>query len=502
MTFSVKIFFLLFVAVSVVNSQNYDVDPVAKFTFNNGMAIDEISNTKIKTASILYTSDRFGNEKSACYLHGSQGSYLNLGTGKTLKPTKGTISLWVNINYPTENGVGYLMNPIILTKNRNGDDFYEGYTMAYYIQSKKIGVATSLSEKNQVNLSSSDSILLNKWMHLVMTYDNQYLKFYINGNLEASIGKNFESEFSPTDSVMIGNSANKKNDRYLCGTVDDILIYNRVLNENEIKELYEQPNPNRVQIYLNWIKISFSIAFFFAILVWYFVRRYKKEMIKKEEWNQTRARLNELETKAIRMQMNPHFIFNSLNSLQRFILESDIEKAHEYLSRFSIILRKLLESSESESISLQEELEILDAYISIEKMRFGESFDYQINSEFTSQNKIFIPFMLIQPIVENAIWHGLLPKVGSKKLRISILQCDNERLVCEVEDNGVGRKDISNVNLSTNKKRSMATEFIRQRFANLKKVIGIEGKIIITDKKKSSGESDGTLVTLIIPILK
>lgn len=476
---------------------------VGEFNFNNAVFRNEITQKKMRGAGFLLVNDRFGNSRSACYLHGSPGSFINLGDDQSLKPEKGTISMWVSVEIIVLGGTGYEFNPIILTKNRQLDSFYEGYTLSIDINNGKLCSATSEGEKLQVRLNSAEPLSKNEWHHLALTYDDAELSLYIDGKLEARVAKNFRSVFSATDSVVIGHSANKKNERFFCGKVDDIRIYNRVLSPSEVHELYLQPDPNRYRIYAKWFFWLLGCCVTVVGAVWIALRRYKKQIKTQQEHNQTLARLNELETLAIRMQMNPHFIFNSLNSLQRYILESDMEKAHNYLSRFSTLLRKVLESSNSENISLYEEMEILNNYVQIEKVRFENSFSFTLQSTVTEPQKIHIPFMLIQPLVENAIWHGLLPKRGEKKLRISFSLKAPNQLLCEVEDNGVG---LTNQKAGTGadalKKKSQGLTFIKQRLEILNKVTGITCGIEMKDLRNEKNECEGSRVIVTIPILK
>ena len=469
-----------------------------KFTFDHKSLLNEVSGRPVIAIGNFFADDRFGNEESAVFLSGNVGSYINLGTEDSLKPIKATIALWINMEAVVYRGSGYKVNPIIVTKNRISDDFFEAYCIMYYYPTDRFFASTGLSEENQVCIFSKTGVNLGKWQHLVMAYDNDSLHFYIDGVLQSSILKTFKNSYLKGDSVMLGNSANKKNGRYFNGLIDDIYIYDRVLNANEVKQLYEQPNPNRTSIILKWLFTVIGSAFGIFLIVLFFVKRQKKIFKKEKERIDLKTRLQEMETKAIRLQMNPHFIFNTLNSLQRIILEGNIVKANDYLSKFSVMLRRILESYDSDNISLKEELEILETYINIEKVRFGNSFEYTIHSDVKNPEAVFIPFMLIQPIIENAIWHGLLPKTGVKKLVITF--ADNTGFItCKVDDNGVGIDAKKQESLLTTRKRSMALEFIKQRLSVLAEVTLIKGAISITNKRNNMGNNEGTLVELRIP---
>ncbi len=496
--------FLTLVSLSFAQE---DTSVTARIDFDKGVGLNEISGKSVKLVNALFVNDRFGNKRSAAYMHGSPGSYLNLGTGKELKPENGSISLWFKIEVVIPSGKGYFFDPIILTKNgvldslgRN-DDFFEAYAMSYDLNVHRLTVASTQSELLQVNAHSIDTVILYKWHHAVMTYDFNYLSLYVDGVLNARLPKNFKTVFSPTDSVMVGNTANKKNDRYFCGAVDDIIIYNRVISPDEVKDLYNAPNPNRISKYLEWIKWLLLALCILLLLTWQISRRLKKSVEKQKEKNKIEARMNELETRALRTQMNPHFMFNALNTLQRFILEEDIINANSYLVKFSGLLRKLLDSSSSESISIKEEMEILSDYIEIEKLRFDKSFEFKMACDFAETDKVFIPFMLIQPFVENAIWHGLLPKEGQRRLTVNFLDKDDKTLLCKIEDNGVGRKH-SLSQKDPFRKKSMAIEFVKQRLEIIGKANNIEVSLVIIDKETVEGKSDGTLIEITLPKFK
>lgn len=242
------------------------------------------------------------------------------------------------------------------------------------------------------------------------------------------------------DSIIIGNSANKKNERYLCGSVDDISIYDRVISREEVSVLYEAPNPNRYNIYFKWLTALFVFVIILLIISKVISRRLQIKLKKEQEKNEITAKLNKLETKVIRTQMNPHFMFNSLNTLQRFILEKDMDSAHLYLTKFSKLLRKILESSTSDSMSLSEEIEILNHYVELECLRSENSFSYQIINKVQNPEKTLIPIMLVQPFVENAIWHGLMAKKENRQLTVTFESFDDARISCTVDDTGVGRE--------------------------------------------------------------
>jgi len=173
-----------------------------------------------------------------------------------------------------------------------------------------------------------------------------------------------------------------------------------------------------------------------ALVVTYF----KIRIINLTKRNQLEKLLKASEITAIKAQMNPHFIFNALNSIQDLILQNDIRASSLYLGRFSELLRQVLEMSGKETVSLQEEIRILEVYLELEKLRFESNFNYQITTERipVGASQILIPSMIIQPYIENSVKHGLLHKSGNKMLTVHFAAGETD-IRCIITDNGVGR---------------------------------------------------------------
>ncbi|MBL7900741.1 MAG: histidine kinase [Bacteroidia bacterium] len=474
------------------------IQPIAKFTFDASSDIDLVNQRKVKMHGYSYCEDRFGNPKHAIYLFGNEYSYLNLGNYKELKPLEGSISLWVKIQVPVATGYGFEANPILLTKNSNNNDFFEAYGIYLDLKNNMINASSAKDSLEQVRLFCKSPLSFSDWHHLVLVYNNNFMTLYFDGELQSRIVKPFSTYFQETDSVLVGVSANKKNKRYMEGAVDDIQFFDVALNDKQVDALYRAPNPNRFRLYLDWALRALAIVVFIAFLVWLITKRYRTQLKKERERDQLNAHLNALETKAIRTQMNPHFMFNSLNTLQRFILEKDFDNAHVYLTKFSRLLRKMLESSTAELISLSEEINLLDHYIELENLRSDNSFEYKIINTVPGAENTFIPIMLIQPFVENAIWHGIMAKKENRKLSITFKELDAQRIQCIVDDNGVGREE-SLKHKDPFKKKSLATEFIKQRLELIQKSGGIPCSFEIIDKKDQDLKSLGTTVVITLP---
>jgi sensor histidine kinase YesM len=169
---------------------------------------------------------------------------------------------------------------------------------------------------------------------------------------------------------------------------------------------------------------------------------------------------------ALRAQMNPHFIFNCLSSINKFILKNDTDTASDYLTRFSRLIRQSLTNSQLSSIPLSDEIEMLRLYLDMERLRFSESFSYNIIYENTIEPEtIYIPPMLLQPFCENAIWHGLMHKEGQGKLEV-IMSLQNGELQCIIADNGIGREKAAELKSKLNgKQKSFGLKITTERLA-------------------------------------
>lgn len=205
----------------------------------------------------------------------------------------------------------------------------------------------------------------------------------------------------------------------------------------------------------------------------------------------------ELEQKALRMQMNPHFIFNALNTIKGYYSEGNDDKASDYISNFSMLLRMLLENTEP-TIPLFTEIKMLYLYIDLTKIRYKNSFDYTIEvDKKINQDEVLIPTLLLQPIVENAIIHGLSPKKENGQLYISFHKKNNQ-LECIVKDNGIGRK--ASVEKQKHKQHeSKAIEITKERLDLLENEENIKSDFIIEDLYDTNNNGIGTIVRITIP---
>lgn len=204
----------------------------------------------------------------------------------------------------------------------------------------------------------------------------------------------------------------------------------------------------------------------------------------------------------LRLQMNPHFLFNSLSSIQHLIVSQQTTKAYKYLTVFSNFLRSLLKYAEMNFIPLDEELKILKMYVELESLRFDQSFTYDISVDETlNHEEVLVPSLMVQPFAENAIWHGLLHKEGEKKLSIHFSNSSDEYLTCVIEDNGIGReksKMIQQNKISSMVHESKGINIIKERLDLLQQKTGKPAHVEINDLYNTS-KATGTRVIITIP---
>ncbi len=204
---------------------------------------------------------------------------------------------------------------------------------------------------------------------------------------------------------------------------------------------------------------------------------------------------------ALRAQMNPHFIFNALNSIQQYILKGDVDQANRYLSKFSRLQREVLNHCDQNFIPLEKEVEMLRLYLELEQLRFHDTFEYQIKiDEELDSNEINIPPMILQPFVENAIWHGLMPKAGDKKVEIEFFTRGEELLCCLIRDNGIGREAAARLRQKTEslKHKSKGLNLVYERLDILQQQYQQPFEVRVSDITDHVGQVQGTEVQLML----
>lgn len=253
-----------------------------------------------------------------------------------------------------------------------------------------------------------------------------------------------------------------------------------------------------------WLTAWFILLMFIAVAsVVYLIYKNRIKSIHKEAklHSDYAIKMNELENSALRTQMSPHFIFNSLNTINSFINRNDPAKANQYISKFSKLIRLILDHSREKKITLAEELGVLELYVQLERIRFDNKFDYHINIDETIvTDTTEIPPLIIQPFVENAILHGLLPLHHGGILNVSI-QKDAKNILCIIEDNGIGREQAKLNKAPFNvQRKSHGIDITFKRIELFNKEHSFDKTVNIIDKKNEDGSAAGTRIEIPIAL--
>jgi len=303
---------------------------------------------------------------------------------------------------------------------------------------------------------------------------------------------NYHYQLRGYDEDWIINDYNQNEILYNALAPGDYEFIVKAENQNKFSKPVSYKFSIAYPFYATWWFIALLIISFLIIVV----------MIYRWQLNATRQKarqINELNASkltAIQSQMNPHFIFNSLNSIQDLILKGDVEHSYSYIATFSNLVRRTLSYSDKDFIDFEQELKLLELYLSLEKLRFKKDFSFNIITNDITD--IQIPPMLIQPFIENALVHGLLHKEGEKKLTITFTL--NHHLICVVEDNGIGREQAKAIKLrQRSDHESFSVQAIRKRFEILSEHFKGELGYTYSDLIEN-GKAVGTRVTIQLPI--
>ncbi len=252
------------------------------------------------------------------------------------------------------------------------------------------------------------------------------------------------------------------------------------------------------------VVIACAVVLIYRLIRWRLHKKFQHQFQQSEKEKQIaelRHKTSELEMQALRSQMNPHFIFNSLNSINRFILQNERAQASEYLTKFSRLVRLILQNSQSSLITLESELESLELYLKLEALRFNYHFSYKISvPEDLDISALQVPPLILQPYTENAIWHGLMHKEEKGQLDVEISE-EDDHLYFKITDNGIGREKAAELaSKSATKHKSMGLRITVSRIAITQNTETIKSPVVINDLMNADGSSAGTEVIIKLPI--
>ena len=387
------------------------------------------------------------------------------------------------------------------TNNNDSALYYYNKALAiFYTDSDKLGIATSLENIGKAQALKGDMTKAEENIKRALTLCEQLGHLQMIGRVTEDLAELYAMKKDYGSAYKYQGEFIKLNDSLLSKETEAKL--GELATKFEVNQIEEKnrslQNLNALQqLKLQRKNILIAAAFSaFAALLVIGLLLFRQSKLKAEQQK------SELEQKQLRAQMNPHFIFNCLNSIQHFVVCNDVKNANKYLSGFAQLMRQTLENSKEGIITLRREIAYLDNYLVLERMRFEDKFVYEIvYSDNVNPDAIEIPAMIIQPFIENAIRHGLCYLEGRPgKLKISFYRKD-KYLYCEVEDNGIGREQSQKLKIVSDVVyESQGMELTRQRLALVSKSNGSDYKIEIVDKKNASGEADGTTIIIKFPL--
>lgn len=272
-----------------------------------------------------------------------------------------------------------------------------------------------------------------------------------------------------------------------------VLHYTGILAKNKIIG-FQGGSLVRTFVYLYYQELMVAFGW---VAIYFLVHYIRSVKIAEREKAEMRIRLVESEAQALRAQMNPHFVFNSMNSIKSLIQKNENDNAASYLTTFSKLIRTLFQNSDKREVSLYEELETCKLYTQLEAMRFGNKVEFIFDIDETIDLKDFkVPALILQPFIENAIWHGLIPKENGGMVRI-IVRKEKGTVQCIIDDNGIGRKRSKQYKPQYEANYQSKGIGLTQSRLELDKLLNErEESILIVDKENETGQSEGTKIIL------
>jgi len=285
------------------------------------------------------------------------------------------------------------------------------------------------------------------------------------------------------------------NQRNLSYINDLIIKYESESKTNTIKALANENELVKSRLEKNRLSLLLSLLAIVLVTVLLFIFNRQQQITQEKK-------ILTLEQNMLKSQMNPHFIFNSLNSIKLYIINNEKENAVYYLNKFAKLIRKILVASNEKDISLADELETMKLYMNIENIRFSNEIDFKINmDENINPENIRVPSLILQPFLENSLWHGLSSKTDDKRIELDIKKNADDYITISITDNGVGRKvSHERKQNKTLKRDSVGIEITKERLFNFSKRFARMYDLKIEDLFDKQNKAAGTKVILNIPV--
>jgi tetratricopeptide (TPR) repeat protein len=381
-------------------------------------------------------------------------------------------------------------------------------SMAWFIKASEIAIAKNdyntiansygnigtiyRDQKNYKNAleyygkSSAYSLETKDWFNLSWVYADMSDLFRETGDYKRAY-ESYKLYKQYNDSLKI--------QKYNTSLADARMRYETEAKEKELELLELKLDQQRYYTY------GFAALIILAAVIGYLLFR-QSRLNNRRKISEMNRKISEITQANLRQQMNPHFIFNTLNSIQYYMYQHDRIATNNYLTKFSSLMRKILENSQHTFIPIRDELDALNLYLELETLRFKDKFRYHIIIDDDVDTLLFkIPTMLLQPYVENSIVHGLVNKEGKGNLTIGI-QYHGDYLICLIEDDGIGREAAQKIKQSkAENHHSLGLKITESRVDLTNALYGTQMKITYTDLKDEAGKGCGTRVEIQIPVL-
>lgn len=334
--------------------------------------------------------------------------------------------------------------------------------------------------------SIEDAHKANDYYNLYWVYEDMS-QLYLKTGDTVNAYKSYVMFKTYSDSVMLIKSSQ--------GLTEARIRYEADAHNKEVALLSLKLKNNRL------LNIGYTVFVLLGLAISLLVIRSSKIQAKRRI-SDMNHKISEITQANLRQQMNPHFIFNTLNSIQYYMYQHDKLATNNYLTKFSTLMRKVLENSQHTSVPLRDELDALNLYLELECLRFQDKFDYRITLDEEIDPLLFkVPTMLIQPYVENSICHGLMAREGKGYVKID-MKLGEDQIICTIEDNGIGREAAQERKKQKGANHnSLGTQIVSSRLDLVNSLYGTSLKTVYTDLKNKNGEPEGTRVEIHIPIM-
>ncbi|MFM9989561.1 histidine kinase [Flavobacterium sp.] len=366
------------------------------------------------------------------------------------------------------------------------------------LKNNKLGIENlKLSEKNAIQIDDKETLLT--------VYENLHSAYYNSNDIKNAYLNclNFISIKDTMYSIESKKTIEELNTKYQTEKKETAI--KNLTQDKKIGELRSQQKTFLIYSIIGSV-LALGLLFYFMFIRYKTKKQNELLKVQLQEAEKTiiaEKNASDSEMKALKSQMNPHFIFNALNSIQEQFMYGDKVVANEQMGNFTYLTRQILEVSGKKQITLSKEIDILTKYLELEKMRFDNNFEYSITiNDSIDEDYTQIPPMMLQPFVENSVKHGLLHKKGEKKLTINFYLSENDEfLIAQITDNGIGRKESEKINKKNNSKHeSFSIQSINQRLKMLNNN-QIENLVVYEDLFDENGASVGTNVKIKIKVI-